>query len=101
MKIEILPEDQADLDDGYWFYENQTSGLGEYFLTSLTSDIKSLQLFAGIPAKYLDLHRMLASRFPYSVFYIVSENAVKVYGILLLPPHKNNYLTHLKSVAKV
>ncbi len=22
MKIEILPEAQADLDGGYWFYEN-------------------------------------------------------------------------------
>ena len=43
MKIEILPEAQADLDDGYWFYENQAAGLGEYFLTSIVSDIRSLQ----------------------------------------------------------
>jgi len=48
MNIEMLPEAQADLDDGYWFYENQVAGLGEYFLTSIVSDIRSLQLFAGI-----------------------------------------------------
>lgn len=63
MKIEILPEAQADLDDGYWFYENQVAGLGEYFLTSVASDIRSLQLFAGIHSIFLDKHRMLTTSF--------------------------------------
>jgi len=42
MKIEILPEAKAALDDGYWFYERQSFGLGEYFLSSVASDIRSL-----------------------------------------------------------
>ena len=69
MKIGILPEAKADLNEGYWFYENQAVGLGEYFLTSIASDIRSLQLFGGIHVKYEDKFRMLASRFPYSIFY--------------------------------
>lgn len=82
MKIEILPEAQADLDDAYWFYERQTSGLGEYFLSSIASDITSLRLFAGIHAMFRDKHRMLASRFPYSVFYRIEDSNVRVYAVL-------------------
>lgn len=82
MNIEILPEAQADLDDGYWFYENQVAGLGEYFLTSLVSDIRSLQLFAGIHPIFRDKHRMLSTRFPYSVFYRVEDEIVRVYAIV-------------------
>jgi plasmid stabilization system protein ParE len=81
MKIEILPEAQADLDEGYWFYENQAAGLGEYFLTSIVSDIRSLQLFAGIHSLFRNKHRMLTSRFPYSVFYRVEDKTVRVYAI--------------------
>ena len=82
MKIEILPEAQVDLDNGYWFYENQVSGLGLYFLTSLVSDIRSLQLFAGIHPIIDGKHRMLASRFPFSVFYRVDGEIVRVYAVV-------------------
>ncbi len=35
MKGEILDEAQNDLLDGFRFYENQSEGLGDYFLDSL------------------------------------------------------------------
>ena len=41
MKIEILDEAEADLIEGYHFYEAQDAGLGSYFLDSLFSDIDS------------------------------------------------------------
>lgn len=44
MKIEILDRAAVDLTDGFYFYEKQQSGLGDYFLNSLYSDIESLQL---------------------------------------------------------
>lgn len=48
MKVEILDEAQNDLLDGFRFYENQSEGLGDYFLDSLFSDIDSLQIYAGV-----------------------------------------------------
>jgi hypothetical protein len=42
VKIEILDEAEADLIEGYRFYEAQDAGLGYYFLDSLFSDIDSL-----------------------------------------------------------
>ncbi|MBF8270090.1 MAG: hypothetical protein HW386_1799 [Gammaproteobacteria bacterium] len=37
-----------DLIDGYWFYEKQSAGIGEYFLDTLFSDIDSLIVSVGI-----------------------------------------------------
>lgn len=82
MKIEILPEAKQDLDDGYWFYENRRDGLGEYFLSSVTSDIRSLSLFAGIHQVIRGKFRMVASRFPYSIFYKIEEQEIRVYAVV-------------------
>lgn len=48
MKLQIHEKVESDLVEGYRFYESQESGLGDYFLDSLFSDIDSLQLYAGI-----------------------------------------------------
>ncbi len=39
MRIRILKSAQEDLREGYWFYESQEAGVGDYFLDSLNSDI--------------------------------------------------------------
>ena len=44
MRIEILDDAKEDLIDGFHFYEEQSPGLGSYFLDSLFSDIDSLLL---------------------------------------------------------
>ena len=51
MKIRIFDSAKLDLADGYFFYEEQESGIGQYFLDSLYSDIDSLALYAGIHPK--------------------------------------------------
>jgi len=52
MRIRILKSAQEDLREGYWFYESQGAGLGDYFLDSLNSDIESLKIYAGVHGKY-------------------------------------------------
>ena len=42
MKIRILDEAISDLRLGAQFYEDQSAGLGTYFLDTLFSDIESL-----------------------------------------------------------
>jgi len=51
VKIRIFDSAKLDLADGYFFYEEQESGIGQYFLDSLYSDIDSLALYAGIHPK--------------------------------------------------
>ena len=48
MKFRLLSNAETDLELAADFYESQSEGLGEYFLTSLISDIESLKLYAGI-----------------------------------------------------
>ncbi len=85
--IQILSEAEADLEDGRLFYENQEQGIGKYFWDSLLSDIESLIIYAGVHVKSHGYYRMLSKRFPYSIYYDVSGNAV--YVIAVLPERRN------------
>jgi hypothetical protein len=82
VKVQILGEAQQDLVAGYRFYESQFAGLGDYFLDSLFSDIDSLQLCAGIHAKYFGYFRLLSKRFPFAVYYRVENDIARVYAVL-------------------
>ena len=82
MKIEILDSAEKDLIDGFEFYENQSRGLGDYFLDSLFSDIESLHLYAGIHAVHFGYHRLLSRRFPFAIYYKTQKNLIRVYAIL-------------------
>ena len=63
MTIRILSLAEADLLNGFRFYERQSSGVGLYFLESLTSDIESLRLYAGIHRKVLAIIECFRSDF--------------------------------------
>ena len=82
MNIWILPEARPDLEMGGDFYESQSLGLGRYFLESLTADIDSLRLNAGIPQWDRGRHRMLAIRFPFAIYYDLNQDVVEIYAVL-------------------
>ncbi len=82
MKIRILDEAVRDLIDGFGFYERQSPTIGHYFLDSLYAGLESLELYAGIHAKFFGYHRLLAKRFPFAVYYRVDGDIVRVHAIL-------------------
>ena len=82
MRIEILDEAQQDLIEGFRFYEKQENGVGSYFLDCLFSDIDSLILFAGIHQIVYGYHRCLSKRFPFSIYYDVVGELVRVHAVL-------------------
>lgn len=83
MRIEILEKAEDDLFEGYLFYETQETGLGDYFLESLFSDIESLRLYAGIHrVAYRDYHRVLSKRFPFAVFYTLADKVVQIHAVV-------------------
>jgi len=83
MRIKILSSASQDLVDGYWFYEKQSQGIGEYFLDTLFSDIDSLIISAGIhPTHFEKYHRLLSKRFPFAVYYRIEEETVLIYAVL-------------------
>jgi hypothetical protein len=83
MRVRILDRAENDLVAGYWFYEAQLPGLGTDFRESLYSDIGGLEQTAGIHrVVYRNYHRALAKRFPFAVFYTVSDQTVLVHAVV-------------------
>lgn len=82
MKIRVLRSARRTAADGIRFYERQQAGLGAYFLNSIISDLRSLNIYAGIHQEYYGFQRMICSRFPYSIYYRKEGANVDVYAVL-------------------
>jgi plasmid stabilization system protein ParE len=82
MRIRLLPAAERDLEAGADFYESQRDGLGIYFHDSLTADIESLRLYAGIHEKYRGFHRALSKPFPFAIYYLVDGDVVHIVAVL-------------------
>ena len=82
MRVKILGTAEADLEEGYRFYESQSDGLGTYFLDTLYSDIDSLAYFAGMHRVVSGYLRLLSKRFPFAIYYRITNDTALVYAIL-------------------
>ena len=82
MNIVILSDAEKDIAIAISFYEAQNQGLGKYFLDSILSDIESLYIHAGIHIIISKYHRLLAKRFPFSIYYKVKNKTIYIYAVL-------------------
>lgn len=85
--VVVLKEVVDDLNDGKAFYEQNESGLGEYFWDGLLADIESLAIYAGVHVREHGLYRMLSKRFPCGVYYEIADQ--NVYVIAVLPMRRD------------
>jgi plasmid stabilization system protein ParE len=98
MNLQVLDLAEADLLRGFRFYERKSRGVGWYFLDSLSAEIESLHLYAGIHRKFLGYFRMLSRRFPYAIYYRIADDEVQVWRVLDCrrnPRWMRSQLTHL------
>ena len=82
MIVRLSSDAEADIRDGYSFYERQAIGLGRYFRDSLVADIESLAFFGGIHEKADGYHCMRAKRFPFVIYYECKQDEVTVVAVL-------------------
>lgn len=82
MIVNISTDAEADIREGYWFYEDQSSGLGDYFRDCIIADIDSLTFYGGIHEISYLYHRKLATRFPFAIYYKVDGETVTVVAVL-------------------
>jgi hypothetical protein len=64
------------------FYGDIDPNQATYFHDSISADIDSLLLYAGVHAKLDGWHDTFASRFPFVIWYGVIEDIVVVYAVL-------------------
>ena len=81
-EIVVLAEAAKDIEAARDFYDAIASGIGEYCVDSLLADIESLRLYSGIHRYSFGLHRMLAKRFPFAIYYREANNQTEVLAIL-------------------
>ncbi len=82
MRVRILKQAEHDLEEGHAFYDSQQAGLGDYFLDSMSAEIDSLVVYAGVHRVVFGSHRLLGRIFPYAVYYDVAGDEVLVWAVV-------------------
>ncbi|GGY69300.1 type II toxin-antitoxin system RelE/ParE family toxin [Marinobacter zhanjiangensis] len=80
--VRLTDEAVRDIDTATLFYDELLEGLGEYFFDSITTDIESLEFFAGVHEKRLSYYCCPAKRFPFLIYYDLENEVVSVVAIL-------------------
>jgi hypothetical protein len=68
MTVVVVEDAAEDMESGRRFYESRQSGIGDYFVESILSELDSLVLYAGIHPRHCGFHRMLSRRFPFGIY---------------------------------
>ena len=82
MNVELRDEARDDLVNGATFYGEQSAGLDDYFLVCLREDLRKLESTGGIHEKHRGFYRALSDRFPYAIYYLMTEGIVDVVAVL-------------------
>ena len=82
MIVGISSGAESDVADGYWFYERQSPGLGDYFRSCVLADMESLTYFGGIHELEHGFHRSLSKRFPFGIYYTIDGERVTIVAVL-------------------
>src|SRR5262245_53056442 len=71
MIVNISSDAEDDVAEGFWFYDRQSAGLGDYFRSCIIADIDSLVFYSGIDEVDYGYHRSLSKTFPVAISYRV------------------------------
>ena len=83
IEVRIAPEAVDDLNVGFWFYEAQEIGLGDYFSSCIRGDIEGLKVSGGVHRMLKRNYRRILSRvFPYAIYYTYSDDTVVVWAVI-------------------
>jgi len=81
-ELKLAPEVEQDLSEAYYWYNERRIGLGAEFLTCVDACFQSICRNPEMHSiVYSNCRRALVRRFPYSVFYERSGNAITVYAV--------------------
>jgi len=82
--VKFLPEVKIDLAEAkkYYFKKGGTS-LSEDFKAEVNSEIDYIRKFPEhYQIQYQNIRRALIAKFPYAIFYQISENTLIIFAVL-------------------
>jgi hypothetical protein len=68
-KVIVLAQAELDIRLGMDFYEQIEPGVGDYFKSSISDDLRRLDSYFGQHAVHCGFHRALSERFPFAIYY--------------------------------
>jgi toxin ParE1/3/4 len=94
----VRPEAEQDIAETFEWYEQQRKGLGDDFLLRVESafDFLMQDPFSFAPI-YKDIRRTLLRRFPYGVFYFVSDTHIVVLAVMHAKRHPKKWKSRYKN----
>lgn len=82
MRLRILKAAANELDDSFFYYEDQLQGLGAKFLSDILSVFNRIESNPKAWAKFSGrTRRCLAAKFPYSVIYQIRDSEILIVAI--------------------
>lgn len=79
----LQPGAVRDLAEAHDWYERQQTGLGRKFLDAVEASLRRIANRPnGFPTIHQDVRRALVARFPYSVYFRLRMNEVRVLAVV-------------------
>jgi plasmid stabilization system protein ParE len=81
-RLVVRPHAESDIESTYEWYEDQREGLGAEFLAELEAGfsrvVRNPEVYATVQGS---IRRALLRRFPFGVFFLVSDDLVSVIAV--------------------
>ena len=82
MPVILDPEAQDEFDEGYDYYENQRTGLGELFADAIQGILEQIVHNPELHRKVFgDIRRAVIKGFPYCVYYREETSRIRVLAV--------------------
>ena len=100
MKLEVLPEALAELNESIAYYEGQRAGLGQQFLEAVASVIEVAaerpHLGSALPPPASGIRKFVVRRFPFVVLIAARGDVRKVVAITHAARRPGHWLDRLR-----
>ena len=92
----LLPAAKLDVKNGYEWYEEQKSGLGDVFLERVEECLRAIGRSpkAFQPVAF-DARRAIVKQFPYVIFYRVEAKGIYVYSVFHTSQNPQKWMERL------
>jgi len=88
----VRPEAELDVEEAAFWYDDRQSGLGDRFTAKLNQLLPRIAEYPfQFPEIGRDVRRGLLERFPYAVYFTVSEDTVTVIAVFHQQRHPDRW----------
>ena len=82
-RVEFTPEASVDIAEAFSWYAGRRAGLGAEFVAELERTLGLVSTMPGMGrVVYRTLRRALVRRFPFAVYYSLSDDLIQIRAVL-------------------